>query len=122
MLGKINCRLILILLTVVSLFFSFITIAADPSNPHGFSGFVTDEDGDPYPDGTNISAKIGDRFYNTTVLNGAYGSVSGGDQFIVYGADDDSTYGTPIYFFVDGEQTSQMVAFQICPRRFHLPV
>ena len=92
--------------TVISLSFSAVSA---PSIPHGFEGYVIDEDGDLYPDGINISAKLGDNFYNTTVVNGSYGSLSGGEQFIVYGGSTD--LGKTIYFYVDEVQAPQTAIF-----------
>ena len=97
---------------MVPLSFSFVATADSYPLPHGFEGRVVDENGDSFPDGTNISAKIRKTFYNGTVIDGRY-RTNDDKQFVVYGSNTDATQHTPIYFFVEGNQTSQMVEFRL---------
>jgi len=105
-------KTIILFITTIFILFSYnIIVAEDPSNvlPHAFEGYVIDDEGELVPDGTVVSAKINDVFYNTTTKNGLYGSPAG-DQFFVVGSADDHE-NTVIYFYMNGTQTEQTAIF-----------
>ena len=107
-----NKKLKLIGIIISILLFSCnIVILADDSYslPHGFEGYVTDTDGNLVPDGTIISAKLDNEFFNTSTTNGAYGSLLGNDEFIVYGDNEDT--GKIIYFYINDVQSQQTSVF-----------
>lgn len=108
-----NERIILLIISIFSIctLFSYPAISETTPYPlpHGFEGFVKDEYGQLMPDGTNVSARLGDVFFNTTVKNGTYGSLEGNEEFIVYG--DENDRGKAIYFYIDGEKIQQTTSF-----------
>lgn len=106
-----------IIMTTIILFMltslTIISIADDPSPPpipHGFHGYVIDENGDFYPENTDIKAVLNGKNYYTNVSeNGTYGSLKGGEEFIILG--DAQDLGSTIYFYINDTQAPQTAIF-----------
>lgn len=92
------------LLLALILFLNYSIVSADgpPSPPHRFKGYVIDENGDFFPDGTNISAKANGVYYYTNISDGKYGFSDLTEAFHVEGNEGDI-----VSFYVDDTLTSQ---------------
>ena len=78
-----------------------------PSPPHCFKGYAIDETGDFAANGSIVSAKLNDIFYNTSVKNGTYGFFTETESFYVNGSDGDGV----IHFYINGVLTPQTAMF-----------
>ncbi|HEX08423.1 MAG TPA: PKD domain-containing protein [Thermoplasmatales archaeon] len=103
-------------LTIISVFtiysgVSLISIVSGdiPSPPHRFRGYVIDETGNFAPDGTVVSAKLNNNFFNTTVKNGRYGFPTETEAFYVNGTAEDE--GKTIYFYINGKLAPQTATY-----------
>jgi len=77
-----------------------------PTPPHRFKGYVFDNTSEPAVNGTIVSAKVHNIFYNTTVKNGTYGFPLETEAFYVNGSD-----GDVISFYIHGVLTTQTTLF-----------
>jgi len=111
MLKKITKILLVIFITLSLLLDIAVNADEPPAPPHRFRGFAIDETGKLASDGTVVSAKLNDVFFNTTVKDGKYGYTTLTGQFYVNGTEDDE--GKIIYFYINGIITDCTAVYTI---------
>lgn len=100
--------LLTIIIVCAFFFLCLYSLAEDiPSPPHCFKGYAIDETGDLAANGTIVSAKLNNIFYNTSVKNGTYGFFKETESFYVNGSDG----GGVIHFYINGVLTPQTAMF-----------